>query len=217
MFELAGTHMGEKAYIIGKGPSLGNLQASDLADGFVIALNQSVAVVEALDIPNRIYSLQKDGCGLRGVHAECLQRNGQDWMIRPKRATLILQGPGYSQNCLSDYEPRLIVRPKKDLGFVFAETMAVRMGIAMAKQMGCSEIVMVACDSLVNGRLETFDVYSRKSSLTGAHRHYGPSKMYVMQELAEVRHSFVIPKAVPPPAPPQMREHYLERGDKELA
>jgi hypothetical protein len=194
MFELTGMYPGETAYVVGKGPSLGNLRAEHIGEGIVIALNQAVAVVERLDIPNVIYSLQKDGCGLKGVHDECLKRDGMDWMIRPERATLIVQAPGYSGNCLPDYEPRLIVRPKADLGFIYAETMAVRMGIAIAKLMRCRRIVMTCCDSLVNGKLETFDVHKNRSYLTSARHHYGHSKAAVMQELAGIEHSFVIPK-----------------------
>jgi hypothetical protein len=194
MFRLNGLYPNQTAWIVGKGPSLGNLRAEHIGEGIVIALNQAVAVVERLGIPNTIYSFQKDGCGKRAPHNECQFQNGVEWMLYPKRAVLILQAPGFSEHCLRGYEPTYFVNPRKDLGFERHDTMAVRMGIKMAKQMGCTEIVMVACDSLVNGRLETFDVHKKISYLTPARHNYGHTKAQVLQELKSVKSRLLIPE-----------------------
>lgn len=196
MLELAGMYPEQTAYVIGKGPSLGFLRSEHFhTNGPVIALNQAIAVVERLDIPNPIYSLQKDGCGYVGPHSHCLQRDGVDWMIRPKKATLILQDTEeYSRNCLHGYEPRVLVCPVRDLGFEHLSTMAVRMGIAIAKQMGCGHIKMVSCGSLVNGNTETFNVWTGIAEETPAGMNYIPAKTDVLHELSEIEHSFFIPK-----------------------
>ncbi len=55
-------HAGTCAYIIGKGPSLMHLRAQDIGPGPVIVLNEAVAIVQQLGLPNPVYSMQKDGC-----------------------------------------------------------------------------------------------------------------------------------------------------------
>lgn len=192
--DLRQKHAGETAWIVGKGPSLGNLQAGHFGNGPVIALNQAIVVVERLEIPNPLYSLQKDGCGEIGEHATCRLRDGHDWMIRPQRATLLLQATtGYSRDCLADYEPRVLIDPVRDLRFTNLQTMAVRMGIAIAKWMGCSSIVMLCCGSLVNGDTRTFNVWTGRAERTSAGDHYLPAKRHVLNELAGIKHTFVIP------------------------
>lgn len=193
---LRGIHQGEAAWIVGKGPSLGNLRAEHFGEGPVIALNQAIVMVERLSIPNPIYSLQKDGCGYVGKHSHCLQREDVDWMIRPKHATLILQDTeGYSRDCLQNYEPRVLIDPVRDLGFKHLDTMAVRMGIAIAKRMGCIFIVMMCCGSLVNGNIETFDVWKGAAERTSAGDHYLPARPHVLKDLRGIRHTFFIPES----------------------
>jgi NADH:ubiquinone oxidoreductase, NADH-binding (51 kD) subunit len=209
--ELIGRHRGQTAWIVGKGPSLAFLRAEHFGAGPVIALNQAIVMVEALGLSNMIYSLQKDGCGIWGPHESCEQRDGHDWMIRPQRATLMVQEAiGYSRDCLPDYAPRVAIQMLRDLKFPYLQTMAVRMGIATAKQMGCVKVMMLCCDSLVNGNLDTFNVWTGQAERTGAGNHYEHSKPKVMRELVNIKYQFVTP--APPPAPPQMLTH-LERGE----
>ena len=208
--ELIGRYAGETAWVVGKGPSLGYLRAEHFGKGPVIALNQTIVVVEALGILNPVYSLQKDGCGSGGPHEICEQRDGHDWMIRPQRATLMVQdAPGYSRDCLRAYEPRVAIQMMRDLKFPYLQTMAVRMGITIAKQMGCVKIVMLCCDSLVNGNLDTFNVWTRQAERTSAGNHYEPAKRKIMRELVNTRYQFVIPTSPPTPL-------LKERGEKEL-
>jgi hypothetical protein len=116
-------------------------------------------------------------------------------MIRPTKATLILQDTdGYSKHCLSGYEPKVFVNPQTDLKFVYAETMAVRMGIAIAKAMGCGAIAMMCCGSLVNRNTETFNVWTGKAEHTIAANHYLPARRHVLKELSDIKHFFIIPK-----------------------
>lgn len=194
--ELRGKYAGETAWIVGKGPSLAYLRSEYFKGGPVIALNQSILIVEELDLPNPIYSLQKDGCGIMEPHGTCAQRNGHDWMIRPKSATLIVQETkGYSRYCLADYQPRMMIDPRGHLKFQFQETMAIRMAIALAKIMGCASICLLCCGSLVNGNLDTFDVWTRTAKRTGAGDHYLHARPNVMRELVNMKYWFVIPEA----------------------
>ena len=142
--ELRGKFRGGTAWIVGKGPSLAHLRREHFGAGPVIALNQAIAVLEALGLANPVYALQKDGCGLTEPHEQCALRDGHDWMLRPEQAVLIVQTtPGYSKFCLSNYEPRLEIDPVRDLGFHYPQTMAVRMGIALARLMGCGRVMMM--------------------------------------------------------------------------
>jgi hypothetical protein len=192
---LQGAYPGEKCWIVGKGPSLEFLRAEHFGVGPVIALNQAIAMVEPLEIPNPIYSLQKDGCGVTEPHHICAERDGHPWMLSPQRATLILQStPGYSRYCLERYEPKLFVDPVHDLKFKYPQTMAVRMAVAMARFMGCTQVKLVCCDSLVNGNLETFNIWTRTAERTSAGDHYDHGRNRILRELVKVRHEFVIPK-----------------------
>jgi hypothetical protein len=193
--ELIGRYAGETAWIVGKGPSLQYLRAEDFGAGPVIALNQAIMAVEALGISNWVYSLQKDGCGIEGPHEVCMQRDGYDWMLRPQRATLMVQdAPGYSRDCLRAYEPRMAIQIMRDLKFPYLQTMAVRMGIAIAKQMGCVKIMMLCCDSLVNGNLNTFNVWTGQAERTSAGDYYKYAKQRIMRELVNIQYTFLIPE-----------------------
>lgn len=192
---LRGKYAGETAWIVGKGPSLGYLRAEHFGKGPVIALNQAIAVVEWLGLNNPLYSLQKDGCGLEGAHEVCELRDGYEWMIRPKGAVLIVQNTkGYSRDCLRDYKPRMAVDVVKELKFKYEQTMAVRMGIALVKIMGCKEVWMMCCESLTNRNAETYNVHTGKAELTSAGSHYLESRTNVLNELASIRHHFLNPR-----------------------
>lgn len=194
--DLRNRYHGQTAWIVGKGPSLEYLTAAHFGDGVVIALNQAIRVVEDLELTNEIYSLQKDGCGITGPHEACQQRDGFDWMIRPRSAILIVQDTdGYSKHCLADYAPKVFINPIRDLGFQYKQTMAIRMAVALAKRMGCRRVMLLCCDSLVNGNLDTFDVHQRTSTRTSAGDHYENGKKRILMELRSIKHEFIIPVA----------------------
>lgn len=193
--DLLNRHRGETCWIVGKGPSLGFLKAEHIGKGPIIALNQAIVIVERLGVSNKVYSLQKDGCGIHGPHEKCRERDGHDWMIRPTKATLILQDTeGYSRDCLPDYEPRVLVNIHHHLGFEHATTMAIRMAISMAKRMRCEHVKLLCCGSLVNGDTRTFNVWTGKAEQTSAGRYYLSVKKQVLMDLAGIPHSFFIPR-----------------------
>jgi len=192
--DLRGKHHGETAWIVGKGPSLAHLRAEHFGVGPVIGVNQAIAIVEELGLPNPIYSLQKDGCGLVGPHEACQLRDGRDWMIEPQRAVLLVQNTeGYSRDCLVNYEPRVSIDYRKDLKLEFAQTMATRMSVVIAREMGCAEVRLMCCDSLVSGNVETFNIHTRTAERTTAGDHYLPARGRLMRELVNTRYQIFIP------------------------
>ena len=51
----------DKVYIVGRGESLQYLTREYFGEGVVIALNRAIIKVNELNLPNKIYLLQKDG------------------------------------------------------------------------------------------------------------------------------------------------------------
>jgi len=156
----------ESAWIIGKGPSLANLKASDIGDGPVITLNDSILTVEALDLPNPIFSMQKDGgdrrkrpisnlCPDCDYSDDCGDQCGA--MNRPKKATLLLH-EHESKYCFPDYPDRHVL-DWKDFGLpgnVFSSILAIK----TAQLMGCNKFNFISCDAHTNGNCETYGVIS---------------------------------------------------------
>jgi len=174
-------YVGETAWIVGKGPSLKYLQAEHFGEGPIITINESILIVQVLGLCNPIFSMQKDG------------DNGIGTAVYPRRdIPVILQRPGYSENCLPDHPVRIFVKPQEDFGFAHSE-MSVRMCVRIAKVMGCARIVFVCCDSLVNGDVRRLDVITRTivNANSGA---YGYVKPLVLKDVADMPHDFVLPR-----------------------
>lgn len=58
---LKNIHNGQPIYIVGKGGSLNNINQNQIAkNGVIITLNEAITKIESLNLPNKIYSLQKD-------------------------------------------------------------------------------------------------------------------------------------------------------------
>lgn len=176
---LKGTHAGQTAWIVGKGPSIRYLKRADFGEGPVITINDSVAKVQLMEIENKIYSLQKDGY--------------PENMVRPGAGvTLILQYPYYSDGWFADHEPTLYVDPVGELGFQEATVMSIRMTIALAKIMGCTSINLMCCDSFF-GDMATYDVIRDKLE-GGSSGIYAAVIPLVRNDLEGVPHNFITPK-----------------------
>ena len=175
-------HSGETCWIVGKGPSLRYLRAEHFGAGPVIALNDALALVQNLGLDNRIYSLQQDG-----VPQHMVEPRADVWLILQDTA-------GYSRDWFPNHPIRILVDPIKDLGFDHIQVLAVRMAIAIAKQMECSFVKMLCCDSLTTGALETFDPRTGICEVTGAARWYLATKPYIFDDLQAIQHEFILPK-----------------------
>lgn len=199
----------QTAWIVGKGPSLLHLCTDHFGAGPVIVLNQAVLMVQELGLSNPIYSMQKDGCGATCEDARCMKCGFRPPMVYPRKdVTVILQEPDYSEFCLWEHKKRMLVNVQ-DLGFELKSEMAIRMAIRIAQVMGCERIVFLCCDSLTNGSVETFDVITKDFELTSAGQYYAYVAPLVLADVEDFPHEFITP--APPPAPPQIKEHDLER------
>jgi SAM-dependent methyltransferase len=128
-------------YIVGKGPSLTSFDFSKLdPEAPIIAINESIQVVEKWHCPNPVYSLQQDG------KPEC--------MVRPQGATLLLSGQ--SSSWMLDYSPRLVYNQVIDLGVQDRIISAVS-AIEFARHFGCDKIVFIAFDAITSGTYGYYD------------------------------------------------------------
>lgn len=175
-------HPGETCWIVGKGPSLRHLGGEHFGQGPIIALNDAIAVVQEINLTNPIYSLQKDG--------------DEKHMVKPyAEIPLILQEtPGFSGEWFPEHPARILVDPIQDLGFDHVQVLATRMAIQIAVQMDCASLKLVCCDSLVTGALETFNPRNGKAQVTGAAHWYKLTRPYIMADLKDIAHEFILPK-----------------------
>jgi hypothetical protein len=157
-------HKGQTAYIVGKGPSLANLRASDFGPGPVIVLNEAILTVQVLGLPNQIYSMQKDGCTTADPYTiprPCGTCEPFGW----QRPTVVNPYPGiavvFSQHlsswCLHGRDNRYVFTDA-EFGYEgYPLTMSVLESVPLAKLLGAASIVMVSFDSLVTGDLGYFE------------------------------------------------------------
>jgi len=153
---LKGLYAGKPCYIVGKGPSLDHLKPSDLGDGPVIAINESVHQVEKLvPCPEDLYLMQQD----TGINC------------RPKVAVPLLYF--YIKHLYPEIKQR----------FVFTDTdfgrqrhgLTVLVAIACAKYMGCTSIVLVSFDACVNKQTG----YAKCIGHSPAKTHSGSEKRFL--------------------------------------
>ncbi|MGD0781233.1 MAG: hypothetical protein ABSA30_00075 [Candidatus Aminicenantales bacterium] len=149
---LFGAFPGDTCWIVGTGPSLVRASAPLFGPGPVIALNASIRPVEALGLPNPVFSMQKDGCGFSGPHAAC--RNSLT--VRPQKAPLLVSR-AESFHCFAEYRPRYVFDAVADLGAPAWWEFSANCAIHLARLMGCVRIRLVAFDSCTSGDLTNFE------------------------------------------------------------
>jgi len=179
---LAGKHPGETAWIVGKGPSLIRISYDVFGDGPVITLNQAIAAIEPLCLPNPVYSMQKghNGCDHTNVVDLC-----PSLVIRPDRAALVLH-EFEGVDCYVDYEPRYIYSSERDYG-LGRWAFSAMVGAAFAVHMGCADLVFISTDAMVNGDMRTFHGRPRGESFVEDeprfHAHYKQHRSLLEQYL----------------------------------
>lgn len=163
--ELAGRHLGETVYIVGRGPSLLGLAREDFTPGPVIALNAAIVQVRALGLPNRMYLMQQDGCLLEPIPPES-----------------VLLSKHLSANCWPDYPERFLFGIRGNS--MMSSPCAVRIAIGM----GAGELVMVAHDAYRNGSAQVVTVDGGLSDGTRSFPGYvqGAEQSVAMAERAGV-------------------------------
>jgi len=128
-------HKDKHCYIIGTGLSIKKLTKNSFEPECpIIALNMAGQFIEGLNIPNPIYSMQKDGNGYP-IPA------GTIVTYRPTIATLLVS-QGESFNLYPEYSPRYVF-DAKILGPWFSANCALK----IAQIFGCKKIIMMGFDS----------------------------------------------------------------------
>ena len=162
MKELKDKHTGQTAWIVGKGPSLHYLTEEDIGEGIVIALHEAIGKVNELNIPNVVYSMQKDGgrwkkyspselmpdCDYIGDCDKC------PGMVRPRDGVILLLHEMESKYCFPDFSPRIIFT-WQELGLPH-NSFSLNCAVPLAKYMGCDKVVLMCCDAHVNGDLREY-------------------------------------------------------------
>jgi hypothetical protein len=139
--ELSGLYTGLPLWVVGRGPSLGNLRAEHFEDGPVIAINQAIEVVEALGLDNPVYAMQKD----------C-------YFFNPKSAPLLVHEQESLKNDrekIERYKDVYVFDNRKNFEYSWNAPSVVSC-VGIAKLMGCSKIIYLCCDSVTDGVLEAY-------------------------------------------------------------
>ena len=133
--ELKDKYEWQDCYIVGKGPSLQYLTKEMIGEGVVIALNDAIAKIEELDLPNDVYAMMKD------VDSEKL-------CVHPTRYPILLH-KHESMDCFPDYFHRIIFDNEK-LGLYINDFSALS-AIKIGELMGCWKFYFVSFDACTTG------------------------------------------------------------------
>lgn len=109
--------MNPRLTIVGKGPSLANLQAFNLT-GDVLALNHAIfRVREVSQHVQTLYTMQKDGCehhtgiDYPGNHKPPHDCPPSD-MIQPRGDEILIVSEHESRNCWASWHSRVVIDPR---------------------------------------------------------------------------------------------------------
>jgi hypothetical protein len=133
---LANLYPGQTATVVGRGPSLLALGATDFGPGPVLVLNHAILTVRQLGLPNPLYSLQKDGC-----------------LVAPQPPETLILSAAQSRRCFADYQPRHVFDVAR-FGLT-RSCMSLTFAVALAHLMGCSGARLLAFDSYTAGDFRT--------------------------------------------------------------
>lgn len=165
-------HKSMPCFIVGKGASLEFLNATHFGYGIIIAINQSVLIVQDFGLRNSIYSIQKDG---------------KEDMVQPnKNIALILQA-GRSDTFYLSHPWRFVINSDP------AE-MSIITAIDMALWMGCVSFTFLCCDSLVSGDLQTHDPVTRTTEAKPYREKYRKHTQAIMKKIRQTNFTFVTPE-----------------------
>jgi hypothetical protein len=150
---LRGLHAGEPCTVVGTGPSILRLRAADFGPGPVIALNHAVLALRPLRLPNRLYTMQKDGCtphgGRRGPVVEVPIRRcvcPSPRTVEPLAPEVLVLSAAESSRCFARYPLRHVVDVERDLGMAWC-SMSAPVAVRLAAAMGCASLRMLGFDA----------------------------------------------------------------------
>jgi hypothetical protein len=131
-----GEYPGQIASIVGRGPSLLGLTAQDFGTGPVLVLNHAILTIRRLNLRNPLFSLQKDGC-----------------ITPPQQPETLILSRAQSPGCFRNYPKRMVIDVRR-MG-LNRNCMSSTLAVALAHQLGCTSVRMLAMDSLTNADFRT--------------------------------------------------------------
>lgn len=191
-------------YIVGKGPSILNLDESYFPNekAPIISIYQATHKVENLKLNNPIYSLQKDGChssnGKKPAPIGHTCNNTS--MFKPKVATVLLYEKE-SKNCLLDYSNRIVFSLQDiDLKVThkYIDSFSLECAIYIAIKWGCFPINLLCCDSCVNNNMETLEFeptlsFNYRKQKTFDFKNYPIFCDIIKKHLEKYEHEWILP------------------------
>jgi hypothetical protein len=131
--DLRDIHKGETCYIVGMGASLLQLTPDYFKDGFIVATYESIYKIESFNLPNPVYSMQKDT--ITGL---------------PGRSPLLLHAhESARQN--PDYEPCYVFDNPRDFGGRRWDNPSGVISSCIAHWMGAGHITILCFDRTTHG------------------------------------------------------------------
>ncbi len=198
---------GNDCYIVGKGPSLNSLRASDFVnDCPIIAINEAIRKVEALDIPNPIFMMQHDA----KLRDTCM----------PNKGEIILSHHAKETGCYAD-RTKYVYFPA-EYGCT-AGSLTVICAIKMLQKLGVTGITFVAFDACMGGSLDYALCVGYKSSRNNDPRRFLKHRDLIDRVLTVNAEWFKPPlpvveePCIPEPLPhnqPEHREHEDEESQE---
>lgn len=126
--ELYGHHTGQHFYLVGMGPSLLNLRPDHIGVGPIIAIYESIHLIESWGLHNPVYSLQKDG--VTGL---------------PMYAPLIVHAPESGKSPVA-YEPQYCFDNQMDLRLPWNACSGYT-AVFLSHYLGARDITMLCFDA----------------------------------------------------------------------
>lgn len=150
---LKNVHKGETCYIVGTGPLIEKLTAADFADGFVIAINSAISIIESLNLAIPVYSQYKDG---NYPEQQCtVMTCGQcpKGQPAPTKSILLLH-VYHAFNCFPYYEPKYYF-DNLDFGLAITD-FSQKSAIRIAEYLGANNLVFYGFDSITQNNFSKF-------------------------------------------------------------
>jgi hypothetical protein len=138
---LLNRHVGETLNVIGRGPSLTFLDASDIGPGPIVAVSYAIQPVEALSLPNSLYSLQKD------------------WWYCETSAPIFAHTRESLTNSAAQFEahPGVVYGFDNPRDFRLDEKAPSLVAcVAIAQLFGCQKIRAYCCDAMTTGSAQAY-------------------------------------------------------------
>jgi len=168
---------GKDCYIVGKGPSIDKLKASDFENprNPIICINESIHQVEKLGLPNKVFAMQQD-----------------TWLkdtCRPKYATLLITIA--CRHWYADFKDQYQFT-HSHLGLI-TNNLTVVYALTMARKFGASGYKLMCFDACVNESVEYGKCIGHNSDSGGSPERFLGHKEIILGHTGSLPIEFIIP------------------------